>query len=272
MKVRVSVIVAARNEENRIGACIASLLRVLGRDDEIIVVNDGSNDATGAEVLAFDDSRVRLLENAHSLGRGASRNLGISSSNGSYIAIQDADDVALPGRIDIPLTLLESEPDLVAASGQCIAVTEGGAFWRHHRYPVTPEEIANEFLQSTMAVCHTGSVIRRSALEDVGLYDTRFVRAQDLELFKRLSARGPIRNSPLDVVLYTHNPWLTWNYWITSRRNHDAIAGRKGLPFFALIGRYMLAMLRRQAKRMLTGRAARLAYNSVQGGKVDSTY
>ncbi|ABM08167.1 glycosyltransferase family 2 protein [Paenarthrobacter aurescens] len=265
MSVRISVVIAARNEELRIGNCISSLLKVLGDDDEIIVINDGSTDGTRAEVLSFSDARVRLLENAESRGRGASRNFGIANAKGRYIAIQDADDVALPGRIEIPLALMESQPDLVAASGQCIAVTKRGVYWRHRKYPLLAGDVADEFRRSTMAVCHTGSLIRRSALDEVGLYDTSLVRAQDLELFKRLAMKGPIRNSPLDVVLYTHDAWLSWNYWRTSRRNHDVIAGRAGLPLPALVGRYLLAMVRRQARKFSTSRTARVAYYAVVG-------
>jgi glycosyltransferase involved in cell wall biosynthesis len=267
VSMRVSVIVAARNEERRLGACIGSLLNILGRNDEIIVINDGSTDSTRAVVLSFDDSRVRLLENNESRGRGASRNLGITNAKGTFIAVQDADDVALPGRINIPLALLESEPSLVAASGQCIAVTKRGVYWRHYLYPVLPNEIADDFSHSRMAVCHTGSLIRRSALDEVGLYDTSLLRAQDLELFKRLAAKGPIRNSPLDVVLYTHDAWLSWKYWRTSRGYHDVIAGRTGLPLPALMVRYLVSMVRRQVRKLATSPSARDAYYAVVGDR-----
>lgn len=267
MEVRVSVIIAARNEELRIARCVESLLAAMGPMDEIVVINDGSTDATYDVVSKYESDRVRVISNPESVGRAASRNSGIRIARGKYIAIQDADDEALPGRIQIPLALLEADDRLVAASGQCIAVTDRGFHWRHTVYATSRESIRSSFERSTMAVCHTGSIIRRSALETTGLYDPAFVRAQDLELFKRLSSLGPIENSPLDVVLYTHNVWLEWTYWRTSRKHHDVIANRAPLPFVAQMVRYALAMVRREGKKYITHRDAVASLAVLEGPK-----
>lgn len=266
MEKRVSVIVAARNEEGRIRRCIESLIKSIGPLDEIIVVNDGSTDRTAAELSLIDSDVLRVLTNADSEGRAASRNAGILVARGKYIAIQDADDEALPGRIEIPVAMLESDDDLVAASGQCVAVTEKGFLWRHTSYPIEREDVRVALANSDMAVCHTGSVIRHSALEQVGLYDPQFIRAQDLDLFKRLSRLGPIENSPVDIVLYTHNAFLSWAYWNLSRSHHDVIAGRSALPILARVIRYTFAMCRRSIRMLATHSEARFSLASVRGG------
>jgi glycosyltransferase involved in cell wall biosynthesis len=263
---RVSVIVAARNEEGRIRRCIESLIQSIGPLDEIIVVNDGSTDRTAAELSLIDSDVVRVLANAQSLGRAASRNAGILVAQGKYIAIQDADDEALPGRIEIPVAMLESDGDLVAASGQCVAVTEKGFLWRHTSFPIEREEVKVALANSDMAVCHTGSVIRRSALDQVGLYDPEFIRAQDLELFKRLSRLGPIENSARDTVLYTHNAFLSWAYWSLSRRHHDVIASRRALPILGRIVMYALAMCRRSIRMLATHSEAKSSLSIAREG------
>lgn len=262
MQKRVSVIVAARNEEKRIKRCIDSLAAALGPHDEIIVVNDGSTDGTKRELAKFGNE-IQVVTNEVSLGRAASRNAGILVANGRYVAIQDADDEALPGRIEIPVGMLERNQRLVAASGQCIAVTSRGVYWRHNSYPTRSQEVKDQLESSIMAVCHTGSVIRRRALDEVGLYDPTFVRAQDLDLFKRLSKLGPIESSPIDTVLYTHNVWLSWSYWKLSRKHHDAISGRAALPVPLMILRYLLAMARRSLRLFTTHLAARAAVTRV---------
>lgn len=268
MEIRVSVIVAARNEENRIRACIESLLSVIGPLDEIIVVNDGSTDGTARVLSQLRNDVVSVITHSESQGRAASRNAAIEASRGKYIAIQDADDEALPGRIEIPLLILENDENLVAASGQCVAVTNHGFAWRHHVYPTSREDIRKGFAFSNMAVCHTGSVIRRSALDRAGLYNSDFVRAQDLELFKRLSLLGPIENSPLDTIIYRHDAWLTWDYWRLSRKHHDVIAGRAPLPLSVLSARYVIAMLRRVARMCSSHRQAEAALARARGAEL----
>ncbi|MDR6790959.1 glycosyltransferase involved in cell wall biosynthesis [Pseudarthrobacter oxydans] len=252
MQVRVSVIVAAKDEEKRIGRCITSVIDSIGPNDEIIIIDDGSVDRTAQEVAAFESSRVKVLTNIKPMGRAAARNAGIQVARGRYIAIQDADDEALMGRIDIPVSMLERNPELVAASGQCVAVTDRGFAWRHMKYPTDPKRIREYFDDSVMAVCHTGSVIRRSALDQVGLYDPSYVRAQDLDLFKRLAAVGPIENSEEDIIIYTHNAWLDWRYWRLSRFHHDLIAERPPLPKALLALRYIVSMSVRSVRLLVT--------------------
>jgi succinoglycan biosynthesis protein ExoO len=95
----VSVIIAAWNAERTIGRAIRSACGQQGVDVEVIVADDASTDATAATVRALGEKRVRYLAYPVNGGPGAARNTAIAAARGSWIAVLDADDVLLPGRL-----------------------------------------------------------------------------------------------------------------------------------------------------------------------------
>jgi len=106
---RVSVILPAYNAERHIGACLAALRAQTLADIEIICVNDGSTDGTGALMAAQAalDPRIRALHQANA-GVSAARNAGLDLAQGEYIAFADADDHLPPQAFE---TLLKTAQD-----------------------------------------------------------------------------------------------------------------------------------------------------------------
>jgi succinoglycan biosynthesis protein ExoO len=109
---RVSVIMPARNARATVREAIESVLAQTHPDVELLVCDDASTDDTAAIVAAIDDPRIHLVRNPASLGPGPSRDRLIAMARGDYIAVLDADDVYLPGRL---ARLLE-----VAPRGECL--------------------------------------------------------------------------------------------------------------------------------------------------------
>lgn len=97
--VRVSVCMATFNGERFIEAQVASILCQLAPEDELIVSDDGSSDATLDKICGFADERVRVLR---SRGRGVAPNFehALRHARGRYIFLSDQDDVWLPGKLD----------------------------------------------------------------------------------------------------------------------------------------------------------------------------
>ncbi len=104
----VSVIIPAYNAAPWIGASIRSVTEQTTTDLEVIVVNDGSTDATGALARSFPDPRVRILDQANA-GVSAARNAGIRAARGSFISFLDADDAMLPSNLETKLSALNRE-------------------------------------------------------------------------------------------------------------------------------------------------------------------
>lgn len=107
--VRVSVCMATYNGQDYVAEQIASILEQLSSNDELIVVDDASKDATIEVVRRITDSRIVLLPSRENLGYVASFEKGIAASKGAYIMLADQDDVWLPGRVDKLIESLQTK-------------------------------------------------------------------------------------------------------------------------------------------------------------------
>jgi glycosyltransferase involved in cell wall biosynthesis len=120
---RVSVVIIFLNEERFLQDAIESVFAQGYKDWELLLVDDGSTDASTALALRYAEqapARVRYLEHAGHQNRGmsASRNLGIRHAHGKYIAILDADDVWFPHALEDQVAILESHPQAALVYGR----------------------------------------------------------------------------------------------------------------------------------------------------------
>ena len=95
----VSVMMPAFNAERFIGRAIGSLRAQTFTDWELIVVDDGSTDATGAIARSAGDPRIRVIRQDNR-GEAAARNVALAASTGEYVAFLDADDAFLADHLD----------------------------------------------------------------------------------------------------------------------------------------------------------------------------
>lgn len=187
----ISCVLPARDASATVARALSSVLAeaCVG---EVVVVDDGSTDATSARVLALGDPRVRLVRTP-GLGVAGALALGVRESHGDLVARMDADDVSSPGRIAACAELLVRDPSLGAAASQVEVVSEVAApgfaayvAWQNTL--VGPEAHAlARFVESPL--CHPATVLRRSAVEAVGSY-REVPWPEDYDLFLRLVAAG----------------------------------------------------------------------------------
>jgi glycosyltransferase involved in cell wall biosynthesis len=186
----VSVVVPTFNRASLLGGALDSIQSQSMGDWECIVVDDGSTDGTPDLVAsrAVADRRIRLLRIEHAGSPGRSRNIGIRASCGDLVAFLDDDDLWLPGKLASQVVLLAAEREPVMVCARVERFGDAVGPWPRS-LPKSPD--LRSLLASNSIACST-VVVRRSALDQSGLFDESLRRAQDLDLWIRLLAVGPI--------------------------------------------------------------------------------
>ena len=204
----VSVIVPAYNRAKTIGSAIESVFAQGYAPIEIIVVDDGSTDAT-SEVVAGYGERVGYLALEHSGSPAFVRNAGIRASRGEFVAFLDSDDLWLPGKLEQQMRFFEQEPEVGMVCGKYVQFEEESGPDSEVQFPEAGgfAELFSANFVGTLTV-----VIRRSCLDAVGVFDERLLIAEDYELWLRVASQYEIRMLGEVVARYRrHSGNLTAN-------------------------------------------------------------
>jgi glycosyltransferase involved in cell wall biosynthesis len=203
MEPLVSVIMPVRNGGDYLQAAVDSILGQTEQRIELLLVDDHSKD-TAITDLHYDDPRLLVMA---SEGRGVSSafNTGLARARGPFIARMDADDIALPERIETQLSYLSQHPD-VDICGACVEIfTEGELQGGNRRYQDwlnscrDPDVIQRElFIESPIP--NPTAMFRRDALQRLGGYnDPEW--PEDYDLYLRADAFGMKMGKPPEILL-----------------------------------------------------------------------
>jgi glycosyltransferase involved in cell wall biosynthesis len=181
----VSVLLAVHNDARYLPAAVDSVLQQTVDDLELIVVDDASTDETSRILAATDDRRTVVLRNEEQLGLAASLNRGLDAAQGRYVARLDADDVALPNRLERQLAGIGA----AAVVGSAIRdLDEQGHEGRLHHMPLGARAVRWHALFSS-PFFHPTVLVDREALGDLR-YDASYLESEDYDLWTRLLATG----------------------------------------------------------------------------------
>jgi len=202
----VTVLLAVHDGEPYVRAALKSILGQTVSDLELLVVDDASADGTADVMTGLEDPRLRVLRNDERRGLAASLNRGLDEARGAFVARLDADDVAMPRRLELQLARIRSEPT-VAVVGS--AVLELDADWHVgalHTMSTGRVGLRWAALFSS-PFFHPSVLVEREALDRNGLrYDTGFEESEDYDLWSRLLERAEGDNLPDPLVLYRVHP------------------------------------------------------------------
>ena len=187
---RVSVIMAAYNAEKYLREAVDSILSQTLADFELIVVDDASTDGTRAILASYSDPRIRVLHNPSNAGQSVSRNRALAAARGKYIAVLDADDLAVSTRLERQAEWLDSRPDFGLLAGCAVTIDEQGNEQERWGCPLLDLEIKWELMFRNVFF-HSSVMMRKSTLDDAGAYSNedciRRAFVEDYELLSRVS-------------------------------------------------------------------------------------
>jgi len=284
---RVTAIIIVFNGERFIGEAIASILAQTLTMWELLVVDDGSTDATGEIVarIAATDPRIQLLRHRDggNHGMSATRNVGIAAARGEYIGFLDADDMWMPHKLAEQVAILDAAPQTAMVYGRTQIWhswdPSSGAPDFFYSLGVPPNKtypaprLFDQLLENvhqTPTTCN--ALIRRDAVEAVGGFDPAFrTMFEDQLFFAKVMVDFPVyvsgrwwaryrqhdaatsaREADADVLALTHIRYLT------ALRHHLLRGGRRFRPERLTIERHLAIIRLRHVARTARSRLKRM--------------
>ena len=194
------------NGERFLADAIESILAQTYTDFELLIVDDGSTDASAEIIRAYEnrDRRIRFFQLERNMGHADARNRGIVRATGQYITMMDCDDVSLPRRLQMQVEFMNSHPE-IDVLGTCARAVNQDLTTTVFNF-IVPRQHAlialNLFFGASFV--HSSAMLRREFLGAVGGYEPGRRECADLELWLRLLRETSIKfaNLPENLMLY----------------------------------------------------------------------
>lgn len=210
----VSVVMPAYNAQRTIGASISGVLTQTYPAVELIVVDDGSSDATAAICHGFG-GLIRYVAQENG-GSAKARNHGLSLARGEYIAFCDADDILLPPYLDANLSLLQTRGGRRIAMNEALLLTASGVSHGRRligsRFPRPAQQRLAILERNFVPIL---SVFPRELLDDVAGFDESLRYREDWDLWLRAIL------SDWEVV-YQRTPHALYRFTQGAKSTHSA--------------------------------------------------
>jgi len=164
---------------------------------EMIVVDDGSTDGTHRWLKSQKD--LRVFSHEHNLGKIAALATGLKQVQGTYTLVFDDDDLLLPGAVQALATTLEACPALTGIFGDSILFSDTEIHSYRPALRVPPHVMRRASLAQIPGL-NGAFLVRSSIWEEVGAFDPRLSRGEDIDMFQRIARLGDIEALPLPTL------------------------------------------------------------------------
>ncbi len=196
----VTVLMPVYNTELYVKQAIESILNQTYTHFELLIINDGSTDASVEMIKSFTDERIHLVENEGNLGLIATLNKGFTLAKGAYIARMDADDVALKDRLKEQVKYLEAHPE-VGVLGCAYAELKHDEIGKATVF-LSDHDALKSVLFFNSCMAHPTVMLRTEFIRKNELsYNPEFKHAEDYEFWVRTIEQTRFSNLP-KVLLY----------------------------------------------------------------------
>ena len=211
-KTMISVIIPTYNRAHLLPRSLDSILSQSCLPNEIIVVDDGSNDDTSALMTSVYPEIVFIQQS--NIGVSCARNVGIKRASGDWIAFLDSDDEWFPEKLEVQMNALYKNPEL--------KICHTNEIWIRNGTRVNPKKKHEKFggwiFQKCLPLCcisPSSVIIHKSIFNEIGLFDDSLLVCEDYDLWLRITARNPVLyiEKPLLRKYGGHNDQLSRKYW-----------------------------------------------------------
>jgi len=184
----ISAIIPTYNRAHLLPRAIKSVLNQTFQDFELIIVDDASTDNTGIVVREFQekDKRIKYIKHKKNKGGSTVRNTGLREARGRYIAFLDSDDGWFPEKLEKQIGFFEDGKESLGlvGCGRYDVISEIG-----EKKVVLPPKNLRPLIENGTIIfqIHSASsvMVRRSAIENVGLFDENLRISEDRDLWLR---------------------------------------------------------------------------------------
>lgn len=197
-----TVLMPVRDGERWLGAAIDSVRAQTLSDFELIVVDDGSTDATPQLLADYArrDARIRVIRLARE-GLVTALNRGVAEAAAPLIARFDADDICMPQRLERQIAFMQANPDVGLVGSWAQRIGDSGEA-RGGLTPATEHDILAQQLAKGNPFIHSSVVFRTALVRDLGGYRAAFEAAEDYDLWLRIAERTRVANIPDYLLSY----------------------------------------------------------------------
>jgi len=220
---RISVIIPTFNRAHSLPRALHSVLNQTLPPEELIVVDDGSNDNTEA-LIRETFPQVRYIRQVQQ-GVSAARNRGIEMAQGDWIALLDSDDEWLPSKLEHQVQLLKKNPEYKVCHTEEIWIRNGVRVNQMNKH----KKVGGWIYQQCLPLCAmspSSIVLHKSLLEDVGNFKEELPACEDYDLWLRICARYPVLyiEQPCIKKYGGHEDQLSQKHWGMDRFRIQALA------------------------------------------------
>ncbi len=201
----VSVVIVTYNKADTIAAAVESVLRQTYSDFEVLVIDDGSTDATEERVKPFWGNRVQYVRKENG-GTGSARNLGIQLSQGEFVAFLDGDDLWLPRKLEVQMEEFQRKPQAEAVQCSVYCVDDQLEVFEERICRPEQDHLLNFLLFRNLPGFSSAVVARKELFDRIGGFGTDLVILSDWDMACRIALTGTLRSVQDLLVLYRHYP------------------------------------------------------------------
>ncbi|MBD2693189.1 glycosyltransferase [Anabaena catenula] len=197
----ISVIIPVYNGEKTIRKTIDCVLKQSFSLLEIIVINDGSTDATLEIVQSISDSRLQVFSYVNS-GLSASRNRGLVHASGEFISFIDADDLWTSDKLEDQIKALQENPKAAVAYSWTDYIDGDDKFIKRGRHSTITGDVYTKLLLFNVLENGSNPLIRKEAFNTICGFDESLPAAEDWDMWLRLAAKYEFVVVPKAQILY----------------------------------------------------------------------